>query len=60
MDLKAIGFNYSWIEGRSLIEKHRHENRNNKITAEREKLLPNDTKKSVENQDKGNIVDVSF
>jgi len=60
MDLKAIGFNYSWIEGRSLIEKHRQEKQNSKISSEREKLLPSDTKKSVENQDKGNVVDVSF
>jgi hypothetical protein len=60
MDLRAIGFNYSWIEGRSLIEKHRQEKRESKLSAAVEKLMPNDTKKSVENQDKGNVLDVSL
>lgn len=60
MDLRAIGFNYSWIEGRSLIEKHRHDKQDSKIKSEKEKSLPNDAKKSIENQDKGRVVDVSF
>jgi len=60
MDLTAIGFNYSWIEGRSLIEKHRQDARNSKIEAEKEKVRPSDPKKSAANQDKGNVVDVSF
>ena len=60
MDLKAVGFNYSWIEGRSLIDKHRQEARKSKLHSEKESLKPNDSKKLIQNQDKGKVVDVSF
>jgi hypothetical protein len=60
MDLGAIGFNYSWIDGKSLIQRHREDARRSKVESEKEKIRTSDSKKSVENQDKGSVVDVSF
>ena len=60
MDLSAIGFNYNLINGSSTIENIRKNAPSKKKSAEKDKLKIKGSNISVENQDKGRVLDISL
>lgn len=60
MDLKAIGFNYNWIDGLGSVESRRRGVRKDKIESEQEQSRPRDNGTSMVNKDKGRVIDVSL
>lgn len=60
MDLKAIGFNYNWINGANTIERNNSGVRKTREEAENDKSKPQTKRSSLATEGKGRVIDVSF